>query len=452
MKVELTDRLLISVKAKPGQRLEIFDQHRKGAGLMLRVTDSGVKTWMVRYRTLDGRQRRLSLGRYPAMTLAEARDEATLQLAAVGKGKDPQEDRRRVRVEARAQPLKSMKDLSTVYFAACETGEWRPRGKTKRASTLAEERGLWRRHIAPALDDLRVEEVNPAVAKKLLRALVTKGHGVTSNRVRALLRQVMNYAVAESRLDRNPLANVDALGTETARARVISDADLKSLWAAFGDASGLQKPAVGDKPSAPVHVSEAVGIALKLCALTLCRRAEVAEMAVAELDLAQSGWTIPAARTKAGRAQFVPLSDEAMGLVRRAIDLSNVGHEDIADHVFPSPRNRKTPISPGALSHAFRDIRLGLGLADLRVHDLRRTGASVLASERLGVSPFLIGRLLNHSTETGGAATVTLAHYAVHNYAREKRGALTAWATLLTRVVGEGEQPNNVIALGAARA
>lgn len=450
MKVELTDKFLASVQAKDGERLEIFDQHRKAAGLMLRVTDAGVKTWAVRYRTTDGRQRRYGLGRYPAVSLADARERARVALADASNGKDPQDARRRDRIEARAQPLKSMKDLSSAYFLACELGEWKPRKKIKRASTLSEERGLWRRHIARPLDDLRVEEVTAAAIKKLLRGLVAKGHGTTSNRVRALLRQVFNFAIGEKRVAMNPLADVAAMGTEKARERVISDVDLRAMWAGFGDASTLHKPAVGKADPVRVYVSEPVGIALKICALTLCRRAEVAGMRVDELDLDHAGWTIPADRTKAGRAQFVPLSPAAVSLIGRAIELANLGRDSPAEHVFPTPRDREAPISPGALSHVFRDVRIALTLSDLRVHDLRRTGASIMASERLGVSPFLIGRLLNHSSETGGAAAVTLAHYAVHDYAREKRAALETWEALLLEIVGERQRPSNVADLRRA--
>ncbi len=101
----------------------------------------------------------------------------------------------------------------------------------------------------------------------------------------------------------------------------------------------------------------------------------------------------------------------------------------------------KQPITPAALTHALRYVREALGLERLTPHDLRRTGATNMASERLGISPFLIGRVLSHSTELGGAAAVTLTTYALYDFIKEKRASLDAWAGLLTGIVsGKVEQ------------
>lgn len=448
-KVRLTDKYVAAITAPAGKRLEVFDQHPMGAGLMLRVTDAGLKTWMVRYRTDDGQHRRLSLGLYPDIELAEARDRASAARKAARDGLDPAGEKKRKRAEARAQPIKTFRDLSTAYFTASEIGEWKPRGKKKRASTLAEEKGLWTRHIDRALGELRVEDVTSAAVRKLLRELVARGHGVTSNRVRSQIRQMLNFAMAEGRLSTNPVASVAPLGSEAPRHRVLRDEELKELWAALTNPDGLRLPPVGEAEPAKLYVSEPVRIAIKLLALTLTRRSEVAGMARSELDLAQGVWTIPAERTKNGRAHLVPLGKEAVSLIGRAIELADEGRDEKSPYVFPSPRDLAKPIGAGAISHALRDIKLALGATDLRAHDLRRTAATLLASERVGISPFLIGRLLNHTTETGGAALVTLTTYALHDFVREKRSALTAWENLLLEISEVRSRGNNVRALGA---
>lgn len=451
-KVRLTDKYVAAITAPAGTRLEVFDQHPQGAGLMLRVTDAGLKAWMVRYRTDDGVQRRFSLGLYPDVDLATARDRASEARRKARDGEDPAAEKRRRRSEAKAQPLKTFIDLSEAYFTACENGEWKPRGKKKRASTLAEEKGLWNRHIKSELGDLRLEDVTPAAVKKRLRSLVAKGHGVTSNRVRAQIRQMFNFAIHERRLVHNPVAQVAALGTETARERVLRDAELKVIWQALTDPSGLRKPPADDgTPGVRVYVSAPVGIGLKLLSLTLTRRAEVAGMRRTELDLDQSTWVIPGERTKNGTALLVPLAPASVKLIKEAIRLADDGHEKPSPYVFPSPRDRAKPITPASFTHALRDVRIALRLEDLHPHDLRRTAASNMASERLGITPFIIGRLLNHTTETGGAAKVTLKTYALYDFVPEKRAALAAWEGLLLEIVGVQPRGDNIANLRAAR-
>lgn len=447
-RIRLTDKYVAAITAPAGTRLEVFDQHPQGAGLMLRVTDAGMKTWMVRYRTDDGQHRRLSLGLYPDVDLADARDRAAAARKDARDGKDPAGTRKRQRAEAKAQPLKTMTDLSEAYFMAAENGEWKPRGKKKRASTLAEEKGLWTRHLKNSLGELRLEDVTPAAVRKLLRGLVAKGQDVTSNRVRAQIRQMFNFAIVEGRLAINPVATVAALGSEKPRQRVIRDEELKAIWSALSDPTSLRKPAlVEGQEGERVYVGVPVAIALKVLALTMTRRAEVAGMTRDELDLRQGVWIIPGPRSKNGRPHLVPLAPAVVNLLEEAIRLADEGHEQKSAMVFPSPRDRTKPITPAALTHALRDIRLALGLSDIRPHDLRRTGASAMASERLGISPFLIGRLLNHTTETGGAAMVTVTTYALHDFAAEKRAALAAWGGLLLEIVGEKARPSNVKAM-----
>lgn len=435
-KVKLTDRYVASVTAEPGKRLEIFDQHLMGAGLMLRVTDTGRKVWMVRYRTEDGQQRRLGLGLYPDVSLAEARGLAAEARKTASSGGDPAGERRQLRIEARSEPYQTFSDIAGGYFTACEVGEWKPRRRKKRASTLQNERWLWARHIKPYLGDLAVEDVTPPAIRTVLRALVATGRESTSNKVRAQIRQIFNFAIAEERVEVNPVARTTALHDEAPRQRVLSDEEIRQIWTALSDRTGLVRqgrPAVESR----VLIGEAVGIALKLLLVTLVRRAEVSGAARSELDLVNGVWIIPGARTKSGKPHLVPLSTTATALFKRAIEISDAGQTRPSPFVFPSPRSREQPITPGALTHALRYAREALELERFTPHDLRRTGATNMASERLGVSPFLIGKVLSHSTELGGAASVTLTTYALYDYVKEKRDALAAWANLLSQILGE---------------
>jgi integrase len=391
---------------------------------------------MVRYRTLDGRQRRYVLGRYPGLTLRDARKRARDIRTRARDGDDPAGEQKRQRSEARAQPIKTADDLKDTYFQACESGEWKPRGKKKRASTLGEEQRLWRQHIAPTLGDSRVEDVTPAAVKKLLRFIVAKGNGPTANRTRSLLHQVFNFAVSEGRVDHNPIERVLALGTETPRTRVLTEHELRTIWCALEDTSQLRRPAGHRKKAgARIYIGEARSIALRLLLLLSARRGEVAGMMRNELDLDQATWTIPGARTKNGRALVLPLPTQALDLVKAAFQLADERGEEPSPYLFPCSRDRSRPMAPASLSQAVQGIRDACAVADIRTHDFRRTVASYMVSERLAITPFIVGRILNHTGETGGASSVTHRHYAVHDYAREKRLALQAWANLLTAIV-----------------
>ena len=349
----------------------------------------------------------------------------------------PAGERRQRRIEAKARPFKTFSDLAETYFTACEVGEWKPRKKKKRASTLKNEKWLWARHIKPDLGDLLVENVTPAAIRTVLRKLVATKRESTSNKVRAQIRQIFNFAISEERVEINPVARTTALHDEAPRQRVLIDDEIRQIWTALSERTGLVRKG---KPASEsrVLIGEPVSIALKLLLVTLVRRAEVSGAARSELDLDNGIWLIPGSRTKSGKPHLVPLSQMAIDLFRRAIAVADAGQLQPSAYVFPSPRDRGQPITPAALTHALRYTREALELERLTPHDLRRTGATNMASERMGVSPFLIGKVLSHSTELGGAAAVTLTTYALYDYVKEKRDALAAWADLLTRIVQGG--------------
>lgn len=140
---------------------------------------------------------------------------------------------------------------------------------------------------------------------------------------------------------------------------------------------------------------------------------------------------------KGGKLHVVPLPPRATELIREAIDLAAEGREEAPPVVFPGARSPTASIRPDSVTHVVRDVMAALGLKNASPHDLRRTGATNLASERLEVPPFVVSRVIAHGADTGGAAAVTLRHYALYDYMREKRRALEAWENLLLEIVGD---------------
>lgn len=450
--VKLTDKAVLAARAEAGKRLELWDANTPG--LCLRVTDSGRKVFVYRYRTEDGRQPRLTLGTYSqqAFTLADAREAAARIRVQVQDGNDPAGERKRRKAFAKAQPLKTFNDLADAFLEASENGQWRPRNKKKRERTVRDERAILERHVRSILGDLRLEEIDRTTVRNLLRKMIAKGIGAQTNRTHAVIRQAFAYALGEERLTVNPAAGLPPQADEAARDRVLTDAELKGLWAALQSPSGLRKPASkGSANTVPLYVGRPLAIAVQLCALLLQRRNEVAGMALDELDLDRAVWTIPAARMKGGQAHVVPLPPKAVELIREAVELAKADREEAPPVVFPGRPNRRTPtrdasapIRPDSITHTMRDVLAALGLKNASPHDLRRTGATNLASERLAVAPFIVSKVLGHKSDHGGAAAVTLAHYALHDYAPEKRRALEAWERLLLEITGERVRASNV--------
>jgi integrase len=179
-------------------------------------------------------------------------------------------------------------------------------------------------------------------------------------------------------------------------------------------------------------------------------------MLTSELDLDDAAtWTIPGSKTKNGKPHIVPLSALAVRLIRGALDLTPLGANDRP--VFPSPRGRGRrvrkplaeirPIGRNALSQAMAHARKQAGLADVTTHDLRRSAASHMVSERLGVTRYVVSRILNHA-DAGGGAMITSKVYALSDDLPAKRAALNSWAGLVDEFVGGKAAESNVVAIG----
>lgn len=465
---KLTARFCESVKPVPGKQVAYPDSQVKG--LEFRVSGDGRKTWSFRYRTREGRQGRVTLGVFvggmdsrpkPAAVdddaaglakaddtsatfdLVRARVEASKLRVVVDEGKDPAEILRARKEAAKAEPIRTFDDLAETYFKACERGEWAPKGRKKRAVSIANDREVYRLYLKTSLGKLRPEAIKWATVRAMLRELVDRGITTRTNRAQALTGQIFTFAIAEERIEANPIAGRRKLVPETPRTRVYTDAELKAIWTGLRNPAALVVPealATGRRDGEKVFVGPAVCIALRLAMMLLNRRGEIAGMSLDELDLENGVWLIPGERMKNHRPLAVALSTDVVGLIREALAL-HAGRQ--TRFVFPSPRDAQKPIGGAALSHALTGVRLALGVKGATVHDLRRTGSTLLTSERVGISPFIRSKVLGH-TDAGGGASVSTNVYDVNSYMPDKRRALDAWQGLLLEIVGERVRPSNV--------
>lgn len=459
--VNLTDKAVSAAKAKPNERLELWDA--KTPGLCLRVSTKG-KVWIYRYRTLDGRQPRLKLGlQSDAFGLADARAKAEKLRVQVHEGGDPAGEKRVAKDAARNQPIRTFDDLADAYLQACRDGHWTPKGKKKSAQTLADEEGSLKRHIRPALGKLKLSEVTRAEVRKFLRSMKAKGIGAQTNKALQVIRQAFAWAIAEFEgrlVDINP-GTGQAPAPIRARVRVLTDAELKAFWGGLVDPSKLRIQEEGaEGEGEEVSLSRLMAIALQLSTLLLQRRNEVIGIMTSDLNLDDGLWLIPAEKTKSKtRPQLVPLPLKSVELLKEAANLARPAWEKRAKALkvslpndlplFPSPRNAFKSMRADSVTHAMAAVTKALEIKGAAPHDLRRTGSTALTSERLGISPFIRSQVLGHA-DAGGGAVVSATHYDANSYISEKRRALEAWEALLMAIVGERERSPNVTSIRVA--
>lgn len=411
--MRFTDRWISALKPK-SQRYEVWEPGRTGLGV--RVSPHGRKSWVYMYRH-DGRPRRMTLGSYPAMGLADARLEHAKARKKLERGIDPGTELVGERRADRA--AQTVDDLADEYLM-----KWaRPHKRS-----AAEDERILRKDVLPHWGRQKARDITRRDVITLLDRIVERGSPIAANRTLAVVRRMFNFAVARDILDATPVAMVRAPSPERQRERVLSAAEIKTLW------NGLD--------GAPI--SEAVRLAVRLQLVTAQRKGEVVGAALGEFDLSEAVWTIPAERAKNGRIHRVPLSPLAVRLVERAIEVGRVKQRsEKADKgggpewLLPSPRPGR-PISPEAVNHGLYKSLPKLGLEDMTPHDLRRSAASYMTA--LGFTRLVVGKILNHADQ---GVTAVYDRYA---YAKEMRRALDAWAQELEGML-EDKAAANVVAL-----
>lgn len=387
-----------------------------GGGLYFVVHPSGAKTWAVRYRQA-GRSRKLTIpGSYPNISLKAARVLAREALEKVASGEDPAAEK----IAARRKP--STSDQLFPALAALFLDRWltksrqRPRQATVDLNAhllgLARKDGQWAPkpgRLAAQWRDRPVPEISRADIVRVLDALMEEGVGVTANHTRAVLHLFFGWCMRRGVIDSNPCALVEKPAAQKSRDRVLSDSELALLWRAASE----------DRVFGPLY---------QLLALTGQRRDEARGATWDEFDLDQGVWSLPPPRTKNGRAHDVPLSEPAVALLK---SLPRVGRRPKL--VFTT--NGETMLSGLSKAKARLDARMlelaregdpKAQLPPFVLHDLRRTCATGL--QRLGISLPVIEKVLNH---TSGSFAGIVAVYQRHDFADEKRDALSRWATHL---------------------
>jgi integrase len=390
MKVDLSDRFISGLKPK-AIAIDYFDT--KARGLNLRVTPNGVKAWSVMFTSpRDGKRARLSLGTYPATGLATARTRAIEVRGQVEAGTDPREEKKKEKEKATGGPM-TVAMLAENYL-------------TKHANKLRSYDEVKRKlhtEILPVIGNKNLADLHRRDIHRVLDPIKERGSLAMAEKVYTDIRAMLNWAVKCGYLDSNPASGMEESGASKPRERYLSEEEIAALWPAL---STFKKP---------------VELALKLALVTGQRIGEICGMTKSELDLAKGLWTIPAERSKNGKAHTVPLSGMALDLIAEARTTA-IG-------------NRLIARSSEAVAQALIYRINRLPVQDWTAHDLRRSVCTHLA--QMGFPPLTIGACVNHRQVTKGG--VTLGVYVQYDYAKEKREALETWAERLAAIVSGTE-------------
>ncbi len=399
----LTDLALRRLVPPAGQRIELWDAYIEGFGF--RSTKHGQGSFFVMYR-VDGRQRRQTLGRFPAMTLEDARQQARDALTKARNGIDPAIER-----DLKAE-METRRKARTVEGAVRDFIALYPR---YRPSTRAEVERLLRREVLPLIGPLPVSDVTRRDVARLVNVVADRGSGTTANRLLSYLQAFFRWLVERGELEATPCVNLGKPTPERSRDRVLDDAELATIWRA---ADAMATPFVR---------------LVQLLILTGQRRGEVAAIRPCDVDLKASVWTLPREFTKSDRVHVVPLSRPAVEILDCMLRPAKA-EPPAADALLFTPARMwlakgdamramsgwtklKTALDAKAAELA------GDPLAPWTLHDLRRTVASGMAG--LAVAPHVVERLLNHSS---GAIRGVAAIYNRHSYQPEMRAAVESWA------------------------
>ena len=390
-------------KARPGAaRREIPDGLLPG--LYLIVQPTGAKSWAVRYRH-RGRPRKYTIGPYPGVDLASARELARKALVAVANGRDPgkeKKDDRRGAVQAERDQIEVMVAQFVERYAKANT----------RKSTWRETVRIFNKEILPPWTGRAVSEITRRDVIELLDAVTNRGSAIMANRVLAAARRFFSWCVERDVINVSPCAGVKAPSAERSRDRILTDEELKLVWKA-AEQTGW--------PFGPL---------VQLLILTGQRLTEVAGMTWHEVDLESRIWIIPRERTKNDTVHEVPLSDATLRILSA---LPRVAGK--SSFVFTT--NGRMPVSGFSRAKDRIDSAIrreqGDGAAPLSrwtFHDLRRTVASGMA--RLGVNLPVIEKVLNHSS---GSFAGIVGVYQRHSFSDEKRIALQTWGRSVDSLV-----------------
>jgi integrase len=362
-----------------------------GGGLYLLVTPAGGRLWRLKYR-LAKREKVLAIGAYPAVSLRGARSARESAKERLADGIDPSAAKQ----AAKLVQADSFEAVAREWLAKQAPG-WAANHTSKIARRLEAD-------VFPYIGRESVNTITPPALLAVLRRVEARGALETAHRIHQNCGQVFRYAVATGRAERDPSGDLRGAlppAKERHHASVTDPKEVRPLLLAIDGYNGS-------------HVTRC---ALRLAPLVFVRPGELRKAEWAEIDLDKAEWRIPAARMKARQPHVVPLSSQAVAILRELQPLTGSGRL-----AFPGLRSRTRPMSENTINAALR--RLGFAKDQMTGHGFRSM-ASTLLNEQ-GWNRDAIERQLAHAERNNVRAAYNFAEHLP-----ERRRMMQAWADYL---------------------
>lgn len=378
-------------RAKPTEKVQrLFD----GGGLYLEISPTGGKLWRQKYR-FAGKEKRLAHGGYPAVSLSDARDRRDAARKLLAAGVDPGEHRKAEKAAGLERAGNSFEVVAREWLLK---RDWVPGYLSKVEAWLVND-------VFPYIGGRPVAELTAPEFLRVARRIEERGAIESAHRIMQNCGQVMRYAIATGRADRNPVADLKGAlppSQERHHAAITHPTTFGALLRAIDGYSG----------------DTVTRAALKLSALLFVRPGELRHAEWAEIDLEAAEWNIPAGKMKMRLPHLVPLPEQAVSILRELQPLTGRGQ-----YVFPGGRSPRRPMSNNAINAALR--RMGYSTEAMTAHGFRASARTML-DEVLSIRPDYIEHQLAHAVrDPNGRAYNRTAHLA------ERRKMMQAWADYL---------------------
>ncbi|MBI5018051.1 MAG: integrase arm-type DNA-binding domain-containing protein [Deltaproteobacteria bacterium] len=389
----LTDTAIRQAKT-PDKTLKLFD----GGGLYLEVTPAGGKRWRLKYR-FSGKEKLLSMGVYPAVGLKEARQRRDEARKLLANDVDPSAARKEKKAADVARVVNTFEAVAREWHAK-NAHKWTANHRERILRRLEVDIFPW--IGAQAVGEVKAPELLAAVQR-----IEARGALDTAHRVKQACGQILRYAVATGRADRDPSADIRGALPPLRSKHHASVTDPKKVGALLRSVEGYEGAFV-------------TKCALRLAPLVFVRPGELRHAEWKEFDLDKAEWRIPAEKMKMRIPHLVPLSRQALAVLRELHPLTGAGR-----YLFPSIRTPERCMSENTVNAALR--RMGYTGDEMTGHGFRSTASTLLNEQAWHRDA--IERQLAHAERDNDRAA--------YNYAEhlpERRKMMQAWADYLDRL------------------
>jgi integrase len=389
--VALTDAKIRALKPRASRYL-VTD----GRGLSLDVLPSGRLSWLYRYR-LNGSYEKVTLGRYPDLTLKAAREKRDSLAAQVADGRSPAQEIKKAKTGGASNP--TVREFGERYFQEQVVRNWKNPIHIRRYLD---------NEIYPALRDKLLKEISALDVQAIVYRKRDNGRVAAAMQLRGVMKQMFDYALEVQQVTMNPAAMVATryIGKARKRSRVLTPKEIRVYLRTIYRS----------------NIRRQFKLALHILLLTLPRKSELLLARWQHVNFETGEWLIPEENSKTGKPHIVYLSTQVDAMFQELKALA--GESEL---VLPGRSSIRKPFAANALNQALDGLTFDMD--PLTIHDLRRTGATLLTEK--GFNRDVIEKALSH--EKQGIRAV----YILAEHAAERKRMLQWWADYVDALVNE---------------